>query len=157
MSTVAQLEKYATLFLEATKNSRNDYMREYMKNQYHSTRNKIIERLGGKCAKCGKSDSTFHFDHIDKKKKTMRAADLHSVNDEKFESEIKNLQLLCPECHKEKTKEAWDYALPKPKHGSYWRYRKYQCGCPKCVKAYKEKQKEWRENRKVKSKLLEDT
>ena len=138
------LLKMAELFLEAAVHPRANYMREYMKNRYHNTRRDIADRLGGKCARCGSAKGPWHFDHIDKKKKSMRAADLHSVNDKKFESEIKNLQLLCADCHKEKTREAWDYNVPKPRHGTYWGYRKYNCRCPQCVKAYKEKQKEWR-------------
>ncbi|MFA5758913.1 MAG: HNH endonuclease [Clostridia bacterium] len=117
-----------------------------MKNRYHSKRNSIMDRLGGKCSRCGTNDGPFHLDHIDKSKKTMRAADLHSVNDQRFEEEIKNLQLLCEHCHKDKTKESWDYSTPKTKHG-YWMYRKYGCRCKKCVEDYKAKQKEWREKR----------
>ena len=136
--------KYAEIFSEAANHPRADYMREYMANRYHNTRKKIIDRLGGKCAKCGTTNADWHFDHKNKKKKTMRAADMHSVNDQKFEEEIKNLQLLCPSCHREKTKENWDFSQPPPVHGSVWRYRKYNCRCPKCVKAFKEKQKEYR-------------
>lgn len=149
MYKIAQIEKFATLYLEAANHPRADYMREYMKNRYHNTRNKIINLLGNKCARCGSTEGPFHFDHKNKNKKTMRASDLHSVNDKTFEKEVKTLQLLCPKCHKEKTKESWDYATPKPKHGTYWMYRKYKCRCSKCVKAYKAKQKEWRD--KIKS------
>jgi 5-methylcytosine-specific restriction endonuclease McrA len=148
MKNLERLEKYASLFLEAAKSPRADYMREYMKNRYHNTRDKITDALGGQCARCGSVEGPFHFDHKNKKKKTMRASDLHSVNDEKFNSEINNLQLLCPECHKEKTKEAWDYATNKPTHGTYWMYRKHRCRCPKCVEAYIEAQKKWRDNKK---------
>ena len=140
--------QYATSFKEAASSPRADYMREYMAKRYHDTRQKVVDRLGGKCSRCSTTKGPWHFDHKDKSKKTMRAADLHSVNDAKFEEEVKGLQLLCADCHKQKTHEAWDYSAPKPPHGSYWRYRKYNCRCPKCTEAYKEKQKEWRENRK---------
>jgi len=146
-SSLDRLLKYAEIFLAAA-HPRAEYMREYMKNRYHSKRKEIVDRLGGKCSRCGTLDGPFHLDHIDKRKKKMRASDLHSVNDQKFEEEVKNLQLLCQNCHREKTKEAWDYSTPKPRHGTYWMYKKYKCRCPRCVKAYTAKQKEWRENRK---------
>jgi hypothetical protein len=88
-----------------------------------------------------------HLDHIDKRKKTMRAADVHSTNDKKVKKEKKNLQVLCVKCHKNKTHDAWDYAAPKPTHG-YWMYRKHGCRCEKCINGYKEKLKEWREKSK---------
>lgn len=137
--------KLAEVFLEA---SRNDYMREYMKNRYHSKRDGVIALLGGKCVNCG-SKKDLHIDHIDKKKKTFRAADIHSVSDDKVKKELKNLQLLCRDCHKKKTKEAWDFSTPKPQHGTYWTYRKHKCRCDKCVAAYKEKVKEWRKKKIV--------
>ena len=145
-----KLLKFAEFFLEAASHPRADYMREYMKNRYHNTREKIVKRLGGKCCSCGTKDGPWHFDHKDKRKKTMRASDLHSVNDKKFEEEMKTLQLLCQKCHRQKTKDSWDYSTPKSRHGTYWMYRKHKCRCKKCVKAYKEKQKEWRDNKKKK-------
>jgi len=147
MEKFEALLKYASLFAEAA-GSRTEYMRDYMRERKRQKRKEIEERLGSKCARCGATKGPFHLDHKDKKKKTMRASDLHSVNDKRFEKEMKNLQLLCKKCHRDKTKESWDFSTPKPRHGSYWMYRKHGCRCPKCVKAYKEKQKEWREKMK---------
>lgn len=147
MEMFEQILKYASFYLEAA-SARAEYMREYMKNRYHEKRNQVIERLGGKCSRCKTKEGPWHLDHKDKRKKTMRASDLHSVNDQKFEKEVKNLQLLCEKCHRDKTKESWDYSTPKPRHGTYWMYRKHGCRCKKCVGAYKEKQKEWREKNK---------
>jgi 5-methylcytosine-specific restriction endonuclease McrA len=126
------------LYAEAT-GERNEYMRDYMADRYHAKRQAIIDRLGGKCKSCGAKDH-LHIDHKDRKKKTFRAADIHSVSDEKVEKEIPNLQLLCNKCHKKKTHDAWDYSpnTPKPRHGTVWMYRKYDCRCPKCIKAYRE-------------------
>lgn len=159
--------KYASLYAEAASqlkgvelplycisanHPRADYMREYMANRYHDTRKKVIDRLGGRCVRCGSREGPFHLDHIDKKKKKMRASDLHSVNDKKFEKEMKNLQLLCRDCHVEKTNQAWDYGsnVMRPRHNTYWMYKKYRCRCPGCVKAYTDKQKEWRDKAKNK-------
>jgi 5-methylcytosine-specific restriction endonuclease McrA len=124
-----------------------EYMRSYMKERYHRVRNNVIDRLGGKCIVCH-SGKNLHLDHIDKKKKTLRMADIHSVSDEKLEKEIQNIQILCEDCHKKKTRDAWDYGTNKPRHGTYWYYRKYGCRCRKCIDAYKLKHKEWNEARK---------
>jgi hypothetical protein len=150
--SIEQLIKYAQLYSEAANHPRADYMREYMANRYHNTRQRVIDRLGGKCVRCGTNEGPLHLDHKDKSKKTMRASDLHSVNDKRFEDEIKNLQVLCADCHKRKTNEQWDYAgnINKPTHGSYWMFRKYRCRCPACIKAYTDKQKEWRQDQKNK-------
>ena len=138
------LLKYAQLYSEAAHHPRADYMRQYMANRYHKKRQEVIDRLGGRCVRCGTREGKFHLDHKNKSKKTMRASDLHSVNDHRFENEIKNLQILCEDCHKAKTHDAWDYSTPRPTHPSYWYYRKYGCRCQACIDAYKEKQKEWR-------------
>lgn len=116
---------------------RNEYMRSYMAKRYHDKRNKLIEGLGGKCNDCGSLDGPFEIDHIDSSKKTMRAADMHSVSEEKFQEEKSNLQLFCKPCHNKKTNDAWDRSNPKPKHGTRWMYVKYKCRCEPCVKAYK--------------------
>lgn len=138
---IDKILKLASLLVDA---SRNDYMKDYMRNRYHQRRQKAIDELGGKCVRCGIKNVPFHLDHIEAKKKKMRASDIHSTNDKAVENEMKNLQLLCEECHKDKTKESWDYSTPKSKHGTYWMYRKYKCRCEKCTKAYKAKLKEWR-------------
>jgi hypothetical protein len=149
---ISHIEKIAFFFFKAAKKSepsRKDYMREYMKKRYREKRDALIKELGGKCAVCG-STKGLHVDHIDKKKKTMRAADIHSVNDKALQKEKKNFQLLCDVHHKEKTRDSWDYSTPKPRHGTVWMYRKYECRCPKCVKAYEEYLESNREKRKSK-------
>jgi hypothetical protein len=146
---IGKILKFAELYSEAA-GPRNEYMKEYMAKRYHNTRDKIYKRLGGKCKMCGNKEGPFHLDHIDSSKKTMRAADLHSVNDGKFEEEIRNLAILCVPCHKKKTVDNHDFAQNPTQHGSYWMARKYKCKCDACVKAYKEKQKEWREKAKNK-------
>lgn len=128
--------------------SSNEYMRNYMANRYHKKRKEIIDQLGGKCKECG-SDKNLHLDHIDKSKKTMRMVDVHSANDKKIQNELKNIQLLCKDCHKAKTKKVWDFSVPKSRHGTYWMYRKHKCRCENCARAYKEKLKEWREKKKM--------
>jgi 5-methylcytosine-specific restriction endonuclease McrA len=143
MVDVDSIIKFAELFSQAAKADRGEYMREYMAKRYHDKRNAMIGRLGGKCVSCGSTKGPFHLDHKDASKKTMRAADIHSTNDKKVQQEAKNFQLLCVNCHKDKTDKAWDRSVPKSEHGTYWRYKKHGCRCDKCTKAYKEKKKLW--------------
>lgn len=131
----SNLLKLATIYSEAAE--RSEYMREYMAKRYHDKMNAMREMLGNTCKICGDKKGPFHIDHIDASKKSMRAADIHSTNDKKVKQEIKNFQLLCKPCHKEKTNMAWDYGVPKSDHGTVWMYRKYKCRCDKCVEAYK--------------------
>jgi hypothetical protein len=137
-----KLVKLAELYSEAAK--RNEYMKEYMAKRYHDKMNHVRSMLGNKCKICGNTEGPFHIDHIDASKKTMRAADVHSTADSKVQQEMKNFQLLCNPCHKQKTHDEWDYSVPKSEHGTYWQYRKYECRCDKCTLAYKAKLKEWR-------------
>lgn len=118
-------------------------MREYMKNRYHNSRQRAIQELGGKCVGCG-STKDLQFDHVSRKNKKIRMSDIHSVNDKAVKRELKHVQLLCGDCHKAKTHDSWDYGSNKPKHGTYWMYRKHGCRCKRCEKAYKEKLREWR-------------
>jgi hypothetical protein len=120
-----------------------EYMREYMKKRYREKRDSIIRELGSQCASCGTKDGPWHIDHIDAKKKTFRAADVHSVSEEKLKEEKKNFQLLCKDCHQDKTRKAWDFGSPKPSHGTYWMYRRHGCRCDACTKAYRDANKRW--------------
>jgi len=142
MVNISELLQKSEIFLSLAGAPR-DYMREYMRNRYHSVRQKVIKELGGKCTRCG-SKKDLHLDHIDRKKKSLRMADIHSVSDARLKKELKNIQILCKKCHNEKSHEAWDFSTPKPKHGTYWMYRRHGCRCKPCSTAYREKKKEWR-------------
>ena len=135
--SITQLRSQAS-YINMLKISAKDpeYMRNYMNNRYHTIRQKLINQLGGKCAHCG-SKKDLQFDHIDANKKSFRMSDAHSVSDARLQDELKNVQLLCKKCHDEKTRNEWDFGGPKPRHGTYWMYRKYGCRCPRCVNAYK--------------------
>ena len=134
MSSGKEILKLAQIYSEA---ANSEYMRNYMAKRYHDKRNAIISTLGGKCARCGRKDN-LHIDHKDASKKTFRAADIHSISDEKVKEGLKGLQLLCEDCHKKKTREAWDFGTNKSHHGTAWHYRRYGCRCPACTKAFKE-------------------
>ena len=83
--------------------SYNEYMNDYMKRRYHERREEAFEILGGSCVKCGREDM-FEIDHIDPSQKEFNISKLWSISKERFLIELKKCQLLCPDCHKEKTK-----------------------------------------------------
>lgn len=107
---------------------------EYAKKRYHTKRVKWIETLGGCCVRCG-SVKNLEFDHIDASTKKFGIGANWSQSEDKIIAELKKCQLLCTECHKQKTKEAWDYNCNQVDHGTYWMYRKYKCRCELCVVA----------------------
>jgi len=95
---------------------------------------KLIAFLGGKCKKC-KSTKNLQFDHIDKKKKLFDISYAIDTNYDRLIEEVKKCQLLCADCHREKTKEAWDYAVEPGRHGTLHFYRNKACRCDECKKA----------------------
>lgn len=108
-------------------------MRVYMAKRYHEKRGEMIEKLGGKCSKCGLNNG-LQIDHIDPAKKTMRVARMTYVGEERRKEEMKNCQLLCSECHTTKTvTEDLGRELARGTHGTLSSYR--YCKCSLCKKA----------------------
>lgn len=107
---------------------------EARKKRRAARRAKLIDILGGKCVRCG-SKENLHFDHKNKKQKTLDIAHSIDTKEDILLKEIKKCQLLCKDCHLAKTKEEWDWGVPKPEHGTIWYYKKYKCRCDKCKKA----------------------
>ena len=124
--------------------SSNEYMNTYMKNRYRERMAEAKKHLGGKCVKCGATED-LDFDHIDSKTKTFTIGCAWSVSSERFWEEIKKCQLLCKKCHKIKTNEYWDRPQNKPRHGTFWFYKKYKCRCGPCTKAYTKTCKKYKE------------
>jgi hypothetical protein len=100
-------------------------------------RAKYVALLGGKCVECG-STKDLQFDHINKHEKELDIAHSIDTKEDVLLNEVKKCQLLCPECHLKKTKESWDWGVPKPEHGTIWMYKKYRCRCDECKKAMSE-------------------
>jgi len=107
---------------------------EIRKQRRVARRAKFIALLGGKCVNCG-SKENLHFDHKKKKDKTLDIAHSIDTKEEILLKEIKKCQLLCKDCHLNKTKADWDWGVPKPEHGTIWMYKKYKCRCDKCKSA----------------------
>lgn len=98
-------------------------------------RNKYVAYLGGKCVACG-SVENLEFDHIDPSKKTMNPTSLWSRKEEVILAEIANMQLLCHDCHKEKTLqeryEKTKVLYESLQHGDLNMYKALKCRCDLC-------------------------
>ena len=119
----------------------NAYMRVYIGKRYHKRRKEAIEKLGGKCVKCGSVDN-LQFDHIDRKSKTASIAKIWTYKVERFWEEIAKCQLLCQTCHEDKSIVDLGFKKAKGNHGTISSYR--YCHCDLCRKAHNEYVRDWK-------------
>ena len=103
---------------------RKEYIRDYQRKWIANRRAKFFK---DKVCKCGSTES-LQIDHVDPKTKVSHR--VWSWSKERFDEEIKKCQILCHECHKEKTR-LWN--LSRRKHGRTW--YSYGCRCEICFKA----------------------
>ena len=108
--------------------------REYFNNRRQERRKKLMMLLGGQCEHCG-SRENLHFDHKDPKKKEFAISKMLDAPESVLTDEVNKCQLLCSDCHREKTREKWEFGSPESKHGTIWRYKKYKCRCNRCRQA----------------------
>lgn len=108
----------------------NEYMREYMLEKYHIQRNKIIDKLGGKCQICG-SKERLELDHVNKDSKLFDVAKHWS--EKRWKKEIKKCQLLCRKCHTLKSIKERGHKVAKGTHGTISSFR--YCKCKLCREA----------------------
>lgn len=106
----------------------------YSRDRRRKKRLKFIEMLGGKCVSCG-STKNLEFDHINSDDKSLQISRHLNNQDDIIQPELNKIQLLCSKCHKTKTKDKNDYALPPAQHGSITMYKSYGCRCPECKQA----------------------
>lgn len=76
------------------------YNREYVRNH----KNLLKEKMGGKCVKCGAIEN-LQFDHINPLEKSFNIS--NNIHRKDLDEELAKCQLLCPECHLDKTKNEW--------------------------------------------------
>src|SRR5580704_3746710 len=80
----------------------NAYMAKYMKAWYARRRAVAIEKLASKCIRCG-SIENLQFDHVNPATKLMAVSKMWTASEVRFQAELAKCQLLCEDCHKEKT------------------------------------------------------
>lgn len=107
---------------------------DYHRKRRRARRKRFLAMLGGICENCG-SRRNLQFDHINPSKKHFGVSRYINSPEKFVKKEIDKCRLLCEKCHKEKTHNSWDYALPPAEHGSLWMYKHYKCRCDKCRKA----------------------
>ena len=76
----------------------------YERNRYAERKSLAIEKLGGKCVRCGTTDN-LEFDHIDETTKFANMSDIFRMRQELIDAELAKCQLLCHDCHMQKTYE----------------------------------------------------
>lgn len=72
----------------------------YQKNLYRKKKEEYVLLLGGMCVKC-KSTKELEFDHIDRKNKNFAIS--RKMKESGILQELDKCQLLCKQCHREKT------------------------------------------------------
>lgn len=122
----------------------DEYYKPYFKKRYRKNLDRMIEMFGGKCVKCGSTD-TLQFDHIDPKTKICNVSDLVTSSLDAAIEEAKKCQLLCQSCHTIKTASELGRTLARGTHGTLSAYR--YCGPPKCdacLEANNEYARKWK-------------
>jgi len=113
-------------------------------------RDRVIEcrwLKGNKCAHCGKKctkwSDKFEFDHIDAATKEFNISDfIKSVPMEEVLGELEKCQLLCKECHLNKT------APLRGRNHGVTGYRT-GCRCDTCKAGNRDLQRRFREKKKI--------
>lgn len=114
---------------------RKKYMREYMRKyamvRYYKKKQELIERLGGKCRKCGAAEN-LQFDHEDPGSKEY-AVTPKIWWAKNVDAEVAKCQLLCKSCHTLKSIAEKGHTVAKGTHGTLSAYR--YCKCVLCREA----------------------
>lgn len=111
--------------------------RDYFNGRRHNRKQQFIELLGGKCERCGKKKN-LQFDHKNPKRKEFRIADRLDAPEDVLKKEVRKCRLLCEKCHREKTREKWEFGGKPARHGSIWYYKSRGCRCYRCRKVMSE-------------------
>ena len=116
-------------------------MAEYMVERYHRRRAMIIENLGGECAHCSSTEQ-LEIDHIDRSTKSFDIGKaISGWAEERIQRELDKCQLLCKDCHLEKTE-----AETVSGHGVGVSGAK-NCYCTECAPLKKEYMKKYYEDK----------
>jgi uncharacterized protein YktB (UPF0637 family) len=139
------------------KSDRNRYVRRYYNENADSLatlrklkreQNRLwaVEQLGGACQKCG-AQTNLHFDHVDPATKRAAISNILLHSRESISAELQKCQLLCADCHKEKTTTNDEYQNGQAQHGSPAMYNVHKCRCDLCRAWKSTYDKQWKEKR----------
>lgn len=124
-------------------------MARYMLERYHRRRSDFIESRGGCCEQCRGLDD-LEIDHIDPAEKGFALGKaLAGWAESRIQKELAKCQVLCKDCHAEKTRKDLAKRFNQREHWEHGTVtgRKY-CACELCKKAQSEYMKQWREKKK---------
>lgn len=122
-----------------TKEEQREYQREWIK----ARRLNWIE-ANGPCKKCG-SDKDLEIDHINPENKKYSIGSIWSRNEAFLSEELSKCQVLCHDCHLEKTRQ---YYYDNGRHGTYAMRNTWKCTCDECKEYVRNAKRKWRENKK---------
>ncbi|HEY6021575.1 MAG TPA: hypothetical protein VIY48_17345 [Candidatus Paceibacterota bacterium] len=125
-----------------TTEERSQYKRSWDSARAQKRKAECIEYLGGKCVECS-SDKNLQFDHRDRSTKAFDISRAFNRSWEVLVVELNKCQLLCEDCHKNKTSRE-----KSVEHGGGVQ-GKLGCKCDSCkvkkaeyMRAYRLKQKQ---------------
>ncbi len=125
-------------------------MGKYLNPRYREERIKrhrqaVRAYLGAKCAKCGVPDR-LEVDHIKREDKNFNFSVSYGKSMKRLLKEASKCQLLCKDCHVEKTVlESTGYA----EHGSPSYYTNHGCRCDDCRKSWNSYRRSYRARLKL--------
>lgn len=126
----------------------NAYQREYQKQRYHRRKQEWLQRLGGKCVKCG-SEQDLEIDHIDPATKSFNLTASGTHSEVKITAELAKCQALCKPCHTEKSVLESGKTLARGTHGTLSAYR--YCKCAECREAWNKHNREYKRKKTLAS------
>lgn len=118
--------------------------KKYHRERYHRLRAEAVIKLGGKCNECGSTED-LEFDHIDPESKEFDVSKLITYS-LYITEELAKCQLLCSDCHKEKSFAERGQRLARGTHGTLSSYR--YCHCVLCKEAKRKYNKEYKMRRR---------
>lgn len=119
----------------------------YQRERYNKQKQQLIEMLGGVCVRC-KSTNRLEVDHIDYKTKSFDPlTSLGSRSLSSITTELEKCQLLCRDCHVQKSIEEQGRNT-RHDHGTFAAYRHGKCRCSLCREANKLNTQKYRDKRR---------
>jgi len=91
--------------------------KQYFREYYANRRAEYVQLLGGHCVVCGTKEE-LEFDHVEPVNKKFEIAKLMNYSKEVVLAELSKCQLLCRECHLEKTKREGSLTKGENRHGT---------------------------------------